>query len=269
MGRTVVKRVDQTRNSKPTSRLIVAGAAAILLFAIIGVVSAGAFVAAKVSGGSSTPTHPATTSSPGPSPSLQDVARAQAQATAIVLTAQQTSRAIVADATTRAGKKAASIVSAARRKSVAVANHPAPAAAPAVVPTSPPVPQPVVSGATAAGAPSYNASSLGQTVPPAQPYVVTRAPTGAGSSPNLSGLPASWLVVGYNATFGSGPGSAGSISVVNRSGKLFSGVARVAYSNGTSANAPFSNLAPGQSVVLPLNGPAYRGGGYHIVVNVR
>jgi hypothetical protein len=75
--------------------------------------------------------------------------------------------------------------------------------------------------------------------------------------------------VAYNATFGSGPGGAGSITVTNRSGKTFSGIARVVYAGGGSASAPFSGLAPGQTLTLPLNGRAYPGGGYQIlVVNV-
>ena len=70
----------------------------------------------------------------------------------------------------------------------------------------------------------------------------------------------------YNATFGSGPGSAGSISVTNRDARTFSGTAEVVYTNGTTARAGFSGLAPGQTVVLPLNGAVYPGGGYHIEV---
>jgi hypothetical protein len=97
---------------------------------------------------------------------------------------------------------------------------------------------------------------------------VTTPAGGVATAPNLRGLPASWLVVGYNATFGSGPGSAGSISVLNRSGKVFSGVAVVQYTRGGSASASFSGLAPGQSLLLPLNGRVYAGGGYRILVNV-
>jgi hypothetical protein len=81
-------------------------------------------------------------------------------------------------------------------------------------------------------------------------------------------LPSSWLVVAYNATFGSGPGSAGSITVTNRSGKRFSGTAEVVYAGGGTARAVFSGLAPGQTLVLPLNGPTYPGRGFTIrVVN--
>jgi hypothetical protein len=99
--------------------------------------------------------------------------------------------------------------------------------------------------------------------------------TGGGSTsttPNLSGVPASWLVVAYGATFGSGPGSAGSITVLNRSQKTFSGTARVEYvgHNGSlgSSSATFSGLAPGQTEVLPLNGAPYPSSAsrYHIVV---
>jgi hypothetical protein len=89
---------------------------------------------------------------------------------------------------------------------------------------------------------------------------------GQTTSPNLSGLPDTWKVVGYGATFGSGPGNAGSVGVLNRSAKTFSGVVVVQYANGGSASAPFSGLAPGQSLTLPLNGKSYTGGGYHIVL---
>jgi hypothetical protein len=85
--------------------------------------------------------------------------------------------------------------------------------------------------------------------------------------PNLSGLPSTWLVVGYNATFNSGSSGVGTISVVNRSGKTFRGVAIVKYKTGGSASASFSGLAPGQAVVLPLSGSTYRGGGYQIVMS--
>jgi hypothetical protein len=54
--------------------------------------------------------------------------------------------------------------------------------------------------------------------------------------------------------------------VTNRSGKTFNGVAHVAYAKGGGANAAFSGLAPGQTRVLPLNGPAYPGGGYTITM---
>jgi hypothetical protein len=70
--------------------------------------------------------------------------------------------------------------------------------------------------------------------------------------------------VGYNVSFGSGPGNAGSITVLNRGKTAFSGVARVYYTGGGSSRAIFTNLAPGQTAVLPLNGRAYTGRGYTI-----
>jgi hypothetical protein len=67
--------------------------------------------------------------------------------------------------------------------------------------------------------------------------------------------------VAYNVTFGSGPGTAGSITVTNRDARSFSGVARVTYLAGGrtvgSAEAAFGALSPGQTVVLPLNGQPY------------
>jgi hypothetical protein len=81
-------------------------------------------------------------------------------------------------------------------------------------------------------------------------------------APNLAGLPSSWLVIGYSPTFGSGPGSAGGVGVVNRGNVRFSGTIRIVYNRGGSAVARFSGLLPGQSLILPLNGPAYPGGGF-------
>ena len=51
-----------------------------------------------------------------------------------------------------------------------------------------------------------------------------------------------------------------------KSGKTFAGVATVKYKSGGSASASFSGLAPGQSLVLPLSGARYPGGGYQIVM---
>jgi hypothetical protein len=85
--------------------------------------------------------------------------------------------------------------------------------------------------------------------------------------PNLRGVPSNWLVVGYNATFNPGSGGVGTISVVNRSGKTFRGVAIVKYKTGGSASASFSGLAPGQAEVLTLSGSPYPGGGFQIVMS--
>lgn len=238
----------------------------ILLFALLGVGSAGAYFAGKLSTGSSAPSHRGRAS--GSSVAVADVARAQAQATAIVKAAQDASGTIVKQATRKARRQANVIIATAHRRARAIS-----AAAPAPVTSAPPATGGIT---TAPGSGASTGAGIAQqpvvvpTAVPLQTPIVsgTTPSTASGTTPNLSGVPASWLVVGYNATFGSGPGSAGSISVINRSGKVFSGVATVRYSTGALASASFSGLAPGQSEVLPLNGPAYPGGGYVIGVNV-
>jgi hypothetical protein len=226
----------------------------VLVLALIGVISAGVFIADKVTASS----HPAKKHKPGTGSSVAvaDLARAQAQATAIVKAANDAGTSIVKDANSRAHRQAAAIIAAAQKRARQIAAQPAPT----VVPAAPIVPAAPVTGGQQTTVPGTgNGVTSPGVIPP---------PSGVAAVPNLRGLPASWLVVGYNATFGSGPGSAGSISVLNRSGKIFSGVAVVQYARGGSASAPFSGLAPGQSLVLPLNGPLYAGGGYHILVNV-
>jgi hypothetical protein len=218
------------------------------LLALFGLVSGGIFIARAFSAGS----HPSKSghSTTGSSLAVADLARAQAQATAIVKAANSTRTSIVRGARRQAQRQAAAIVAAAQKRARQIAAQPTPVpAAAAPVNTS----QPTYYYPTATPAPG-----VGLTYP-------TR---GSAPSPNLRGLPASWLVVGYNATFGSGPGSAGSVAVINRGGKVFTGTAVVRYTKGGSATASFSGLAPGQSLVLPLNGPRYAGGGYTILVNV-
>lgn len=243
MGRRSVRRVDLPPRRRLQDALVLAGVAIVLLFAVVGVVSAGAFVGGKLSSGSPAKHQASPTGTPS---SLAGLARANAQATAIVKSARSHSRAVLA----RANKQARAIVGAARRHAASVSPTAAPtppvSAAPPVVPTPTP--------AAAAVQPTLATGPISAT--PA----TTAGPT------NLSGLPASWLVVAYNVTFGGGPGSAGSITVTNRGGKAFSGVARVMYARGGSATAAFTSLAPGRTTVLPLDGSRYPGGGYHIVV---
>lgn len=275
MGRTSVQPKNRPRGRKPVNGVAVVAVIAVLLFALVGVVSAGAFVSNKLAG-SSKPT--ARHGTPGTSPSttiaMQNLARAQAQATAIVQKAQLDGHIIVSKETTKAHRQARSILNTAQRQATKIQHQvaAAPVSPPAAVaqPAATPVP-------TYAPTNGYTGQPIAQSPGLAgNQYVGTPAPvvsggtassaTGSATTPNLSTVPASWLVVGYNASFGSGPGTAGSISVINRSGKLFSGVARVAYTAGGFASAPFSGLAPGQSITLPLNGAAYRGGGYHILL---
>jgi hypothetical protein len=240
LGRTPVRRVEPTR-ARRLNGLLVAGGIIVLLFAVFGVASAGKLVADNMSS-SKTPT-PTPSASAGVSP---DITRAHAQATAIVKAAQASEHAIVSRATTKAHRTAAQIIANARKSAAAAPT--------AVSGTSSSTTVPLQVQPTAV------ASTGGSTVAPAAPVPGLRGtPVGA---PNLAGIPAAWLVVGYNPTFGSGPGSAGGVGVVNRGNVPFSGTVRIAYNHGGTAVARFSRLAPGQSLILPLNGPAYPGGGF-------
>lgn len=248
MGRTVVRQLDSPRSRRPRDRITIAALAVVVIFALVGLGSTGAFVAGKLSNSSSNKQHGQTT---GSALAIADIARAQAQATALVKAAQDAGGSIVHNATARARQQASAIIAAARKQARTVA-----AAAPTPVPTQASVgvqsTVPAVPQVTSSTGPAGTANGT--------------TGTGAIGVPNLQGLPASWLVVGYNATFGTGPGSAGSISVLNRGKVSFSGVAVVKYTLGGTASAPFSGLAPGQSLTLPLDGKAYTGGGYQIVL---
>lgn len=285
MGRTVVRQVEQRRGHRARDWLLLAGAATILTFAAVGVVSAAGYVGGKIA------TSPAKTHTHSGRPrtnavALQDVARAQAQATAIVKAAQTTGRTIVSSETRKARHQASAIIAQARTRSKSRI------AAVAPIPTSAPVSNtqaagpatPVPYGAVTTGStatPGYGAGSSGSA--PGSTGAPTSPSTGAPSAntsgttpdasvPSLGSVPATWLVVAYNATFGAGPGNAGSIAVINRSKTAFSGVARVNYigSRGIlgSATAPFSGLAPGQSEILPLNGMVYPSGAIRYQIEV-
>lgn len=251
MGRTVVRPAAPQRGRKNRDLVALVVLGIVGAFAVLGVVSAGLFVVDRMSGASSSTSAPRTGSRTATDTNRQaakEVARAQAQATALVKAAKDASGAIIKNASARARRESRAIVTAARRVAAAV-----PTSAPNAPGVSPP-------------SPAYSGGFTSGTAP--QTYV-TPVPTlpaiGALTQvPSLAGAPASWLVVGYNATFGAGPGSAGGISVLNRSSHTFGGVATVRYANGQVATAPFSGLAPGQSAVLPLNGPRYPGGKYSI-----
>jgi hypothetical protein len=241
---------------------VTAGIVIVLLFALVGVVSAGAFVGGKVSAAKSTPTPTARTTPRSNPVAVQEIARAQVQATQIVRAAQQSRRSIVSAARQRAQRQAAAIVAGAQRQARAI--KPAAAAAPA--PAAPPAASTPVTGS---GLASGSVTSPAAPIPLQPTPVVVQPQTIAGPAPpltSLRGVPSSWLVIAYNATFGTGPGSAGGVSVVNRGTTQFSGVVRVAYTHGGGATAAFSGLPPGRSAILALNGPTYPGGGYRIVM---
>jgi hypothetical protein len=255
-GQTIAPPND--RSTRDT--LVLVGIGIILLFAVIGVVSAGVFLGSKVTSASKPTTHSNSTTAGDRSAALQDVHRAQSQATKIVAAAQSTGKSIVRHQTSRAQKRAQAIVAAARSQATKTTRS-AVAAPSSNSPAS-----------TAGGTYSYGYGSTGSSAAPGASGAAgtsTGSTASSGSaSVNLGSLPASWLVVGYNATFGSGPGNVGGITVLNRGNKTFSGTAHVIYAKGGQATASFAGLAPGQSEVLPLNGPAYPGGGFSIRVDV-
>lgn len=265
MDRAIVNRAERPSGRKRLDAALILAAGVVVLFAVVGVVSAGSYVAGKVSGNSTKATatvKPATTSALV----AQDIHRAQAQATAIVRQAQSAGHSIVASANSKARRQANALLAAARRQAAsyraAAAAAPAPTAVPNTsnvgAPSTGVVAPPVLAPTTIS---SVGSVGTGGTV------AANPGSTGGAAAPNLSGLPATWLVVGYNATFASGSSGIGTISVLNRSGKTFAGVATVKYKSGGSASASFSGLAPGQSLVLPLAGSPYPGGGYQIVMS--
>lgn len=241
MGRTSVRRMERPVGRRAMDGVFLAGIIVVLAFAIIGLVSAGIFLADKASGSSGAASKAVT----HPTATANGVARANAEATSIVQTAQHAGSSIVKSSTSKARRQAAAIIAAAQHRASTI------------------TPATSSSTTTSGGSTSTGTGSATGTTGSA-------TSTGTGTSlslTNANSLPKSWLVVGYNATFGAGPGSAGGIAVVNRSGRTFSGVATVVYNTGGSASAPFSGLAPGQAEILPLNGRAYSGGGYRIVLS--
>ncbi|HEX6506737.1 MAG TPA: hypothetical protein VF221_03805 [Chloroflexota bacterium] len=276
MGRTMVSRAEKPARRRWLDAAFVAAAAIVVLFAAVGVVSAGTFVADKLSTKSANPPRHHTNAPTTSALAQQDLRRAQAQATAIVKQAQSAGHSIVASANTKARRQAGAVLASAHRQAAALAQaQPAPTVAPAPAAGTNVGSNGVTAGQTSAGTNTggtgvtTGANNVSTGVAAASTSTtsgVSTAPFGAGV-PNLSGLPSTWLVVGYNATFGNGPGSAGGISVINRSGKTFSGVATVKYARGGTSSASFAGLAPGQTLVLPLNGARYPGGGYRIIMS--
>ncbi len=235
--------------------------AVVLIFALVGLASAAVFVGGKVGSSTASPTtvkgnHPTN----GNGAASAEVARARIVATSIVKAAEDSGTSYINSAKATAKKQVAAILAAAHKQAAALSTSAA-AAPTSAPPIAAVVNTPVVSS-PAYTAPAYTPSVGAQSAP----TVTAATSPGTARVPDLHGVPASWQVVGYNATFGAGPGSAGSISVINRAGRTFSGVATVHYANGSSASAPFTSLSPGQALVLPLDGPKYQGGGYHIVL---
>jgi hypothetical protein len=284
LGRAMVNRAERPTGRRGLDMALIVAAAVVVLFAVVGVVSAGSFVADKVSGGSTKPT---ATAKPATANAVvaQDIHRAQAQATAIVKQAQSAGHSIVVSAGTKARRQANAVIATARRQAASyrppvAAAAPAPATIPTAVPVTGTTGNATATGGVASGVSPAPAglvggvssngnvgSSSGAGATGGSTTLPTRSSGNAAPLPNLGSLPKTWLVVGYNAIFTGAPSGVGTVSVVNRSGKTFSGVATVKYKSGGSSSASFSGLAPGQSLVLPLSGSPYRGGGYQIVLN--
>ena len=206
MDRAIVNRADRPSGRKRLDTALVVAAGVVVLFAVVGVVSAGSFVAGKVSGNTTKAT---ATVKPATSSALvaQNIHRAQAQATAIVRQAQRAGHSIVTSANANARRQANAVIATARRQAASYKAAARASVAAAPVPTAVPSTssntagntgtfvQPVVSPTSVSSFNSVGTSS----------GIGTNAGSTTGATvPNLSGLPATWLVVGYNATFGSG-----------------------------------------------------------------
>jgi vacuolar-type H+-ATPase subunit H len=290
MARSAVRKIEEPPRRKLMDVIIFAGIAIIVLFALVGLVSAGTYLGGKLSGGTK-PSHSAGTNT-AKSGGSHELAAAQVQATQIVRAARAAGHTIIVSATTRANLRARTIVknaqeTAARTRAAAAsaASNSASSTGSSTSTSSSPTTGTgstagtttgATSGSTgtaASGTSNYSSSAGVSSSAPTTSVetYATPVPTASlapvSSAPvNLSGVPATWKVVAYNATFGSGPGSAGSITVTNRSTRPFSGTAQVSYTGGGTATASFAALAPGQTIVLPLNGTAYPGRGFNIQV---
>ncbi|MGH2447501.1 MAG: hypothetical protein ACRDFS_02705 [Chloroflexota bacterium] len=254
MTRSVVRRVNPPappRRRMDGGRMIAAGV--VVLFALIGVVSAGRYLSdsfASAKPNASGSHHKTTTGNNSASLAL---ARAGTQATSIVRAAETSGRRQAKAELKQAQRKAARLVAAARRStSSSTSAHPSSAASTQPIPTATTLPVISSSGPSSSGG-----SSAG---------------TGSSAVPDLSSAPASWLVVGYNVAWGGGSG-VGSISVINRSRGSLSGTALVQYYGPKgglgSSEASFTDLGAGQSETLSLQGDAYpaSASGYHIVIS--
>lgn len=234
---TTIPRPRPPRERRLRDIAIMAALGLVLLFAVIGLFSAGLFASRALTPRG--PAHPSSSGAPHSTPD-RSLVTAHAQATHIIATAQAESRTRVHASTSHAHAEATAIVGRARRQATAVA------------------------AAARTPAPGSGAAPSGSVLPPA-PVAVYPTPTPLPVAPSaLSGVPSAWKVVAYNATFGAGSG-VGTITVTNRGSKTYTGVARVHYARGGSASA-FFTLAPGVTRTLPLSGSLYPGGGYTISV---
>ncbi len=235
-------------------RLVFLGLAIILVFAVIGVVSAGIFLGSALSTSAKSGAR-GTHTTPVPS-SLQDIRRAQAQATKIVAQARKNAKVAARGVTGRARTQATALVATARSRAGAIA-----AAVPTAAPP-PPAGSPAGSGVPPSNVPSTSGTGA---APGGAASSGAVGSAGVSGAPDLSGVPASWKVVAFNPTLGTGSGL-GTVTVLNRSTSTFSGTVKIAYAKGGAAYASFSGLAPGQSEVLALSGTPYPGGGYTILL---
>jgi vacuolar-type H+-ATPase subunit H len=236
--RSAVQRVDPPTTRKARDAVITIGFAVILLFALVGLVSAGALIGSKFAKSASAPS--ATTQPSSSALGAQQLARAKTQATQVVKRAQESAKSIVTSATHRAAASAKTILRRAHQQASSISASRIVAAAPT--------------------APAVTQQNQGQST--SAPSVPSTRSTGVPRP--FVGVPSSWMVVAYNATFGTGPGNAGGITLANRSAHVFSGTVTVAYSRGGSATAVFHGLGPHSSIVFPLNGKPYQGGRYRI-----
>ena len=248
MSRTVVRRVEsQRRGRRRVDSTLMAAFAVMILFAIIGLVSSGIFIAGKVSSSSASQSHRGAHSNGTGSRALT---QARAEATAIITAAQLAGRSIVSGDTARGRRRAASIVAAAQRRA-----HQLLAQAQAVPTQAPTAVPPAVPAAT---------SPAGVTSPAVVATPVATLVAGSNPAPpSMAGVPAAWQVIVYGATFGHGPGNAGSISVYNRGATTFSGTAGVHYARGGGSSSTFT-IGPHQTLLLPLNGTPYSGGNWRM-----
>jgi hypothetical protein len=225
-----------------------AAIAVVAVFALVGVVSAAVFIVGQVSGSSSgSPKH---STGGGSTVVAQEISRARAQAAAIVAAAHKTSSQIVTSARRNTAKESHQIIASAKRKAAQM-----------------------ISSARASTGGSTKSSSLTGTGAASGPAVAATSPPASSNytalppgTPDLSRYPSTWQVVAYQVSFGSGPGDVGAVSIANRSKVPHSGTFRVYYRGGGSSRVIFNNLQPGQVGVFPLNGRAYHGQGYVILM---